>query len=45
MKAPRKMDCGSSDQYKHDDHDTNKSQDSQSNGEANLDEMKDLNIG
>lgn len=33
------------DQHKYDDHDINKLQDSQSNSEANPDEIKDLNIG
>ncbi len=39
------MDNGSSDQHEHDDYDTHESQDSQSNGEADSDEMEDLNIG
>ena len=45
MNVPRKMDSGLSDQYEHDDHDINESQNSQSNGKANPDEMKNLNIG
>ncbi len=44
-KTPRRMDNGSLDQYKQDDYDTDESQDSQSNGEADPDEMEDLNIG
>ena len=43
-KTPRRKNSGSSDQHKHDDYDTNESQDSQSNGEADPDEMEDLNI-
>ncbi len=39
------MDNGSLDQHEQDDYDTNESQDSQSNGEANPNEMDDLNIG
>ena len=39
------MDSSLMDQYKHDDHNTNKSQDNQSNSETNLYEIKDLNIG
>lgn len=33
------------DQHKHDDNDTNESQDSQCNGEANSDKIEDLDIG
>ena len=33
------------DQYKHDNYNTNKSQDSQSNSKANPDKIKNLNIG
>ena len=43
-KTSRRRNIGLLDQYKYNDYDTNKSQDSQSNGEANLDEMKDLNF-
>ena len=45
MKVPRSMDSSLSDQHEHDDHDIDESQNSQSNGEANPDEMEDLNIG
>ncbi len=44
-RTPREMDNSLSDKHKQDDYITDESQDSQSNGEANLDEMKDLNIG
>ena len=44
MKRPRKIDNDSLDPHRHNYHDTNESQDSQSNGEVNLDEIKDLNI-
>ncbi len=44
-KTPRRMDNGLSDQYKQDDYDTDESQDNQSNGDADPDEMEDLNIG
>ncbi len=44
-KAPRRIDNGLSDQNEMDDLDTVELQDSQSNGEANSDEMEDLNIG
>ena len=43
-KTSRKRNSSLLDQHKHDDYNTNKSQDSQSNGEANPDEMEDLNI-
>ena len=39
------MNSGSLDQHKYDNHDTNESQDSQSNGEADQDKIEDLNIG
>ena len=45
MKIPRRMDSDSSNQYEDDNHDTDKSPDSQSNNKANLDQMEDLNIG
>ncbi len=44
-KTPRRMDNDSSDQHEQDYYDTDESQDSQSHGEANPDEMEDLNIG
>ncbi len=44
-KTSRRMDNGSLDQHEQDDYDTDESQDSQSNGEADPDEMEDLNIG
>ncbi len=40
-----RMDNGLSDQHEHDDYYTDESQDSQSNGEADPDEMEDRNIG
>ena len=43
-KTPRRRNSGSSDQHEHDDYDTDESQDSQSNGEADPDKMEDLNI-
>ena len=43
-KAPRRINSGSWDQHEHDDYDTNESEDSQSDGETDPDEMKDLNI-
>ncbi len=43
-KAPKKRDSGSSNINKHDDYDIDESQDSQSNVEANPDEIEDLNI-
>ncbi len=43
--TPKKMNNGLLDQYEQADYDTDKSQDSQSNSEADLDEMEDLNIG
>ncbi len=43
-KTPRRIDNGLSGQHDEDDYDTNESQDSQSNGEANPDEIEDLNI-
>ncbi len=39
------MNNGSLDQYEQDDYDTDESQDSQSNGQTDPDEMEDLNIG
>ncbi len=39
------MDNSLSDQHEEDDYDIDKSQDSQSNSEANLDEKEELNIG
>ena len=44
IKALRKIDSGLPDQYKHDNYNTNKSQNSQSNGETDLDKIEDLNI-
>ncbi len=44
-KTPRRMDNSSSGQYEQDNYDTYESQNSQSNGEADLDEIEDLNIG
>ncbi len=44
-KTPRRMNNGSLDQHKQNDYDTDELQDSQYNGEANPDEMEDLNIG
>ncbi len=44
-KTPRRMDNGLLDQHEQDDYDTDESQDCQSNREADLDEMEDLNIG
>ncbi len=44
-KALKRIDSGSLDQHKYNDYNTNKSQDSQSNDEANLSEIEDLNIG
>ncbi len=44
-KTLKRMDNGLLDQHEQDDYDTDESQDSQSNGEANPDEMEDLNIG
>ena len=44
-KTSRRMDGNLLDQHEHDDYNTDKSQDSQSNGEANPDKMEDLNIG
>ena len=44
-KTPKKKNSGSLDQHKHDDYNINESQDSGSNGEANPDEIEDLNIG
>ena len=43
-KAPKRIDSGSWDQHQHDDYDINESENSQSDGEADLDEMEDLNI-
>lgn len=44
-KAPRRIDNGLVDQYEPDDYDTDQSRDIQSNGEADPDEIDDLNIG
>ena len=44
-KTPKKRNSSLSDQYKHDNYNTNKSQNSQSNDEADPNEMEDLNIG
>ncbi len=44
-KTQKRIDNGSSDQHEQDDYDTDESQNSQSNGEADPDEMEDLNIG
>ncbi len=44
-KVSRKIDSGLSNQHEHDDYDTNESQDSQFNSEANSNKMEDLNIG
>lgn len=41
-KAPRKIDSDWSHKYKYNDDDTDESQDSQSNNEANSDKMEDL---
>lgn len=38
------MDSSLSDKHKHNDYNINESQDSQFDSEANLDEIKDLNI-
>ena len=43
-KESKRIDSSSWDQHKHDDYDTNELEDSQSDGEANPDEMEDLNI-
>ena len=43
-KAPTRIDSGLWDQHEHDDYDTNELEDSQSDSEADLDEMEDLNI-
>ena len=45
IKVPRKMDSSLFDQHEHHDHDINESQDIQSNGEADSNKKKDLNIG
>lgn len=44
-KRPRGIDSGLLDEHEHDDYDTDEWQDRQSNGEADSDEIKDLNIG
>ncbi len=44
-KTSKKMDNGLSDQYEQDDYDTDELQNSQSNDEANPNEMENLNIG
>lgn len=44
MKISKKMDSGLSDQYKQDDYNIDKLQDSQLNNKANLDEIKTLYI-
>lgn len=44
MKISKKIDSGLSDQYKQDDYNINKLQDSQLNNKANLDEIKTLYI-
>ena len=44
-KTVRKIDINLLDQYKQDDYDTDESQDRKSNGDVNLAEMEDLNIG
>ncbi len=43
-KAPKRIDSGLLNQYKYNDYDTDKSQDSQSNNKADSDEIKGLNI-
>ena len=43
-KAPKRIDSGLWNQHKHDDYDTNESEDSQSDDKANSNEMEDLNI-
>lgn len=45
MKKSPRINSGLSDQYKYDDYDTYESKNSQSNGKANPNEMKNLNIG
>ena len=44
-KASRKIDGSLLGQHEYDDYNINESQDSQSNGEVDLDKMKDLNFG
>lgn len=44
-KIPRILDSDLLDKDKHHDYDTNKSQNSQSNVETNLDKINNLNIG
>lgn len=44
-KSIKKIDSKLSAQYQHDDYNTNESQDSQSNSEADSNDMEDLNIG
>ncbi len=44
-KTLRRMDNGSSNQHEQDDYNIDESQNSQSNGEADPDNMEDLNIG
>lgn len=44
-KVIKRIDSNLLDKYKHYDYFTDKSQDSQSNGKANLEEIEDLNIG
>ena len=43
-KTARKTNSGLSDYHKHDEHNTNESQNSQSHGETDLNEMDGLNI-
>ena len=43
-KTLKRRDSSLSNQHKHDNYDTNKSQNSQSNGEADPDKIEDLNI-